>query len=557
MCKGKLIILVIGNFKINYPEKYIIHKYNNKYIFYRDVIYLIVIGDFNLSDTMIDEMVCDMNNTNANLLSPVIMYKNKIEYCGGVIDGDKYIYLDNAVCKKIYFENISDTMLPYFNLCMIKNVSEYMNSDKKNIIEKIVYASLETKNVKVDPFIVVDINNKPKQDYVFCDNYHKMLDIDLDRTVITEIINGYNKHGLMSFKMFNNNYYLNYNNKKNVLVIEYLKFTPNKDSGSKYLYNILCGFVRCGYNVYFANVLNGNVKYINKLKRLGVYVINDVKKFIANNYNIFDYVVLSRTYAFKYYYDYIKSYIRCKIYYLSHELLCMKNILREKVNVESIIDSKNELDEKKALNMCNNIIVVSKSEHEYLGEKSVYFPICYSGVIGRDNYVGENVYFVGCGQESNINSLSYFLKNKWENIGSCGIKLIVIGEELKLHFSENMFNNVVFVGHIIDEKYDEYISQFRMNVIYLLYGGGIKGRIIESSRLGIPCICNNICLDGMEYENMENVIIENFTDNYVSRFVDYYNDITLMKKIGEGATNNYLENYSEKKCDQYIRTIFQ
>ena len=99
------------------------------------------------------------------------------------------------------------------------------------------------------------------------------------------------------------------------------------------------------------------------------------------------------------------------------------------------------------------------------------------------------------------------------------------------------------------------IKNFRINIVPLRFGAGIKGKILQSSNLKIPCISSKIGVEGMEMNNGNDVIVSDFNDNFYIEFEKYYNDIKLLKKISDNSYKIIKKYYSLDKNEQYIRNI--
>ena len=73
------------------------------------------------------------------------------------------------------------------------------------------------------------------------------------------------------------------------------------------------------------------------------------------------------------------------------------------------------------------------------------------------------------------------------------------------------------------------MSQKNVNYSYLqiIYGSGIKTKILEAMAMQLPVITNDVGAEGLDVENKKHLIIEN-NSRKIADLVDYY-----LKKLSE------------------------
>ena len=108
------------------------------------------------------------NNSYCNIISPIILKNNMLEYFGAVINNDGEIININENILKYQYINIKlpiysyvqDTMFQYVNLYIIKNINNILTNNrfnKKNFYKKSYEYSQYMNNIK---FYTVMIKNK-------------------------------------------------------------------------------------------------------------------------------------------------------------------------------------------------------------------------------------------------------------------------------------------------------------------------------------------------------------------------------------------------------------
>lgn len=567
------IILISGILDEEIYNKFEVYDNIDNLEFKEDRNYLFINGDFDLDVEKIKELEIQLEKSYCYVMSPLIVCNDILEYYGGIINEDDYNYVNEKLLK---LEDINNnfwclynqgTMIPYLTFFMIKNKENVLcGIDIKNYMEEIISICIKLKEIKVSPFVRIEsydreykrnINIRYKNEYPFI----------MDNEKISEIYKMYNKNELVSLKLCDEKYYLNLSNRKTILIVEYYKFTPDKDCGSLYIYYLMKTLLNMGFNIHFYNILSDG-KYNKILQEMGVYVFdkNLKMKNIINNNNVYEYIFISRVFSMNYLFEDIKKYCsRTKIIFITHDIYLLKNKKQLNLGMNIANNPKGE-DELKYINNCDMSLIVSKYEYEYLKneenlEKIHYSPICYEMENDYDRKIEDtkDIYFIGSGYNANVDALRHFLKNQWdfivERLGN--IKLHIIGfglTNLKVEYKKNP--TIVFHGYVPDEKLNDIIIKCRLNIVPLRYGGGIKGKILQSLNLKIPCIATKVAVEGMELIDREHIIVEYLDNTFPEKFEKYYNNIELLKKISDNGYKIMKEKYSLEKNVEYLNDMF-
>ena len=567
------IILINGNLNNTIFESYNVYINIREVIYKKNAFYLFIDGDYEITKNDIENMKKQMVNCYCNMLSPMIISnENKLEYFGGILNDENFIYINNDIIslEKIEKNNywskfVQNTMIPYFNLCMIKNVDNILcHKINKNYM---IHYALLLKEIKVSPFIKIKIKNIDKSiKNCSMDKIKNKNGLKFDVDYLKEIYNTYDKNNLVSFKFFDDNYYLGLSNKKYILVIEYFKFAPDNDCGSLYIYYLMDTLLNLGYQVHFYNIINDS-KYNEMLQRKGIYVYDSNLKIgnIINNYNVYEYIFISRVYSMNTLYEDIKKYCKkSKIIFVTHDLNLLKNKKQKMLGLNTAYDPSGE-DELKYINLSDISLIVSKYEYEYLINENIkkihYAPICLKIEENYERNIKDtkDIYFIGSGYKANVDALNNFISNQWQHIMERipNIKLHVIGKvAFNIKPEYRRYNSIILHNYIPEEEINNLLKQFRINIVPLRYGGGIKGKILQSFNLKIPCIASNIAVEGMEIINGENIIVEFFDNNFPEKFTKYYNDIELLQKISNNGYETIKNFYSLEQNNKYMHDMF-
>ena len=243
------------------------------------------------------------------------------------------------------------------------------------------------------------------------------------------------------------------------------------------------------------------------------------------------------------------------------------NITENNIKKNNIIEKNNNIKnvELEYIQKADISIVVSKIEYDILtnDEKLTnikYIPICYELYDDYNRMIEEtrDIYFIGSRHPPNVDAVEFFINNHWNKIKSLmNIKFHIIGSGYNdIQYKYKNDNSIIFHGFITDEILPEMIKKYRINIVPLRFGAGIKGKILQSSNFKIPCISSRIGVEGMEMVNGQDIIVSDFGDNFYIEFEKIYNDIEFLKNISDNSYNIIKKYYSLEKNKEYMDDIF-
>lgn len=568
--KKKLLILTneisfYKNKNINY-NIYDIHNVNllnnGKYD------YLIIKGKFNLDNETINNIYENFISSNSKLLSPVVIFNNKLEYFGGIINNGEILYFNEEHIELNKFKNnknyVCKTMLPYDNFFLING--KYLNKTND-----IVDFALILKSCSVDQINYVELlENQEYKNKVYDNKY-----FNFEKECIREILNLNQNECFVSLKFCKYKTF-SINNNKNILIIEQELIKPDKDCGAKFTFNFIKTLVNLQYNIY---LLHTNLEYIEKyatpLQKMGVYVFfgfeYKIENLIKNNCNLFDYVIINRLQGMNDTFNFVKKYCQnAKIIYNTHDIHFLReereNLITNKITNGTV--KQKELTYMENSDICN---IVSLYENNYFDLnypiiKKQYFPICYPvSKIQRDFKNTKDIYFIGSRHTPNVECINFFISNVWDKIIILdnNIKLYIIGSCCDYIDDKNKNkNNICYLGFVEDDYLENvFFNTIRLCIAPLRYGAGVKGKILQSSQFKIPCITTNIGYEGTDFVNNESILVFNELnlDNshlFAEFIVKSYNDISLLEKIGNNSYGVMEKFYSLENCRKNCISLF-
>lgn len=176
----------------------------------------------------------------------------------------------------------------------------------------------------------------------------------------------------------------------------------------------------------------------------------------------------------------------------------------------------------------DKVIFVSHEESDKLNniypQKAIDIPLG----VQIDRYIGckrieqqnNNICFVGnMYVAANIDTLEHIVEDILPYVKS-DYKLFVIGkvsEELKNAYYKN--EKIIFTGRV--ENIYDVAKNCKLFLAPIVYGSGIKTKILEAMAMNLPVITNDTGAEGIDVINQKHLIIEN-NNKKIAELVDYY-----------------------------------
>lgn len=345
--------------------------------------------------------------------------------------------------------------------------------------------------------------------------------------------------------------YHKYNNlNKTIVFLSRSIPTPDKDSGSNRLKEIIISFKEQGYNCIICteNAYRNN-KYITFFGDL-------------------DIIVYVETNLYKNYFDFLKSVSKVDyIWYdgpntLKENLKKTAKILPNSKSIFDMVDI-HFLRYQRAIKMDSTRISYRKKYKKYfdietkLSQKADYVVaisdiekkimtqyinpnkiITISNIhypkINRNNTLPfeerKDMLFIGSTHTPNVDAL-YYLYNEimplvWKKIPDLKVNIIGTVKEV---INDIEHPNFVFLGYV--ENIDNYFISNKFMIAPLRYGAGVKGKIGQSFEYYLPVITSSIGAEGMHLIHNENALIQDTKEGFAESIIDLYANKELWEKL--------------------------
>jgi hypothetical protein len=317
--------------------------------------------------------------------------------------------------------------------------------------------------------------------------------------------------------------------------------TPDKDSGSNRLTEIILAYKEQGYNCIICtkNAYRTD-KYINYFIDQGIIIYVETNQY--KNYFEFLKAIPKIDYVWYYSPKTLKVNLKkiTKILPQSksifdmvdiHFLRYQRAIKLEPTRISFIKKQRRYFEiETKLAQKADYIITISDIEKEimaqYINAKKLITisNIHYPKIKKEDTLPFEqraDLLFIGSGHTPNIDAL-YYLYNDimplvWKKIPE--VKVNIIGN-VNNEISDISHHNFIFIGYVPD--IESYFINNKIMVAPLRYGAGVKGKIGQAFEYYLPVITTSIGAEGMKLVNRKNALIDDTPEGFAEAIIDLY-----------------------------------
>ena len=353
--------------------------------------------------------------------------------------------------------------------------------------------------------------------------------------------------------------------KKTLLMIDHYVPQFDKDAGSRSMFQYLKLFVSQGYNVKFlGDNFYQHEPYTTILQQMGIEVLYGVwyrdhwREWIEQNADDFDYIFLSRPHITVKYVDFVKEKTRAKLVYYGHDL----HFLREQKKYESTGDPKameasikfkkmesfifEKVDTIYYLNNeeLENVAAIAPAAHVVKSVINIFEEIPDVDYVPGDR---RDILFVGgFGHDPNVDAILWTVREIMPRIWDADpdIKLRVVGSNATKEVMELASDRVILEGFVPDETLQKIYASSRVVLVPLRYGGGIKGKVVEAMRYGLPVVTTETGAEGLDGIERFVPIAQKTPEDMAEKLLALYHDDAALIRISRQEVKYIQENMS-------------
>ena len=302
--------------------------------------------------------------------------------------------------------------------------------------------------------------------------------------------------------------------KKIVLVIDHYVPQHDRDAGSRTMWQFMRLFQKNGMAVkLWPQNLWPDPVYTPLLQQQGIEVMygdeyaGGFEDWILRNGASIDYVLLSRPHISIEFIDSLRKHSKATLLYYGHDVHHLRLADQYSLNPDSAI--KKELNKVKAWEEqvwaeVDTIYYPAEGETRYVRDwlqankahaRSFTIPVSAFDTFPQEPWsnLAERsglLFVAGFAHVPNVDAAVWFVTEVLPLIHAklAGIHTYLVGSNPDLKVRELAGPDVTVTGFVTDDVLEDYYFKARVSVAPLRFGGGMKGKVVEAMRFGLPCV---------------------------------------------------------------------
>jgi GT2 family glycosyltransferase/glycosyltransferase involved in cell wall biosynthesis len=349
--------------------------------------------------------------------------------------------------------------------------------------------------------------------------------------------------------------------KKRVLIVDASTPTPDQDSGSLRLLNImrLLRDMDCQVSFLPDNLARFE-KYTPLLQAEGIEAlyhpfVADLPAFYRARGREFDLVMVSRHYVAAHHLGLVRAYApQARLAFDTVDLHYLRE--RRAAELDPRAELKRQADatcaqELKLIRECDVTLVVSRVERELLAHDAPGARVeilsnvhairgCRAGYDARHDLL-----FVGGFQHPpNIDAMLWFCGEVLPLVRKDlpDVKLHIVGSKVTPAIQALASDAVVVHGFV--EDIEPLLDGCRISVAPLRYGAGVKGKVNSAMSHGLPVVATPMAVEGIDARDGEEVLVGGDAAAFAAQVVRLYRDPELWARLSRNGLDNVRRQFS-------------
>lgn len=348
----------------------------------------------------------------------------------------------------------------------------------------------------------------------------------------------------------------------NILIIEACMITPDQDSGSIRMLNLLDLLRSQGYHVTFiADNLEYVEKYVHQLQQKGIEVYHtdwangSVKSVLKQLGSDLDAVLVCRHYILKNYIDLLRELApKAKVIFDTVDLHFVREEREAQLHQNAALRRASQITRRQELALVAKsdvTVVVSEFEKKLLADllpqaKVEIISNIHNHEPQRPPYhEREGIIFVGGFRHPpNIDAITWYANDVLPVLRKLlpGVSTKVVGSNMPDTVRNLAAADLEMLGFI--ENIDPLLHAARISIAPLRYGAGVKGKVNEAMNYGIPVVATACAVEGMHLRAGEEVMVAESAEEFAKAIVAAYQDATLWQQLSNAGVENVKQHFS-------------
>lgn len=363
------------------------------------------------------------------------------------------------------------------------------------------------------------------------------------------------------------------NARSRILIVEACMVTPDQDSGSVRMLNMMRLLVNDGHQVTFvADNLDGDARYRPLLTAIGVEVLfapfaRSVRAILTARGAALDTIVFCRHYIASQYMQSVRKLApRARIVFDTVDL----HFVREEREAELTASASmaraaaiTRTREMAVITRCDVTLVVSPFERKLLSElapaarvemvsnihvptQSEVSPQGRSGIL----FVG------GFRHPPNVDAVKWYAAEVLPHVRRLlpDVVTSIVGSNMPAEIAELEQDGLHIAGFI--NELDPVLRKTRVSIAPLRFGAGVKGKVNEAMNNGIAVVATTCAVEGMGLVPGRDVLVADDPQQFAEAIAALYRDDVLWATVARNGMSNVHAHFSMDAALPALRAVF-
>ncbi|NCT88585.1 glycosyltransferase [Stenotrophomonas acidaminiphila] len=308
-----------------------------------------------------------------------------------------------------------------------------------------------------------------------------------------------------------------------VLVVDHYVPQPDRDAGSRATWQVMELLVAKGCNVKFwPDNLNYDPAYAPALQALGVEVMHGAEyagcfeDWVSENGGYLDAAILNRPHIAVNYLRALREHSKARVLYYGHDIHHLR--LEQQLRLAADAGLQREMEQVRRQEWglwrdADAVLYPSEDETAHVKEwlranaghaQALTVPLYgYSDVVqahraGPDGR-RDMLFVAGFAHSPNVDAARWLVHDILPRVRERhpGVHMYLVGSNPTADVWELAGADVHVTGYVSDEVLEDYYARCRVAVAPLRFGGGMKGKVLESMRHGLPMVTTPVGVQGL------------------------------------------------------------
>jgi GT2 family glycosyltransferase len=361
--------------------------------------------------------------------------------------------------------------------------------------------------------------------------------------------------------------------KPHILIADHYLPEFDRDAGSRTIFQYTKMFADAGFHVTFwPENLRYSRKYAQALQAIGVEVLYGLRykdhfeNWVKENGHYMKYAFLSRAHVAKNFFHHITAHSSAKIIFYGHDLHVER--LQKEFNISKNPDLNNEIAywrQLERLSWASSDVIYYPAHEECAFVRQMYpsktvrqIPMYFYDVsqledaraliARRKNNKASNLIFVGgFRHRPNQDGIIWFCTEVLPFITKAvpNILVKIVGPEPPQKVHSLQGPNIQVTGFVSEEQLVSLYQSSSVAIAPLRFGGGVKGKIIEAIRYGLPVVTTTVGQHGIDGGEAFLKVADE-PEAFAQAIIELLADANLRLRLASRGVDFLAEHYSQK-----------